>query len=190
MNRHRVFGVVSALAFVAVYATVLLGGNVMATDSGLACPDWPNCFAHQLLPPVTGAAGIESAHRMAVLVLSILVGTLCVLALAWERRRPVVVELSLAAGGLVLLEAVLGYVVVDSGLSVTAVLLHFAVATILFALLLLVAMVANLRQMPKRWTRWVLRATEEREPPERLPAPLGRPGPEPLAALGPGAHEP
>lgn len=189
MDRHRLFGVLAAISFAAVYATVILGGNVMATDSGLACPAWPNCFAHQLLPPVTGAAGIESAHRMAVLALSLLVTSLCVLAFAWERRRPALVKLSFAAGGLILLEAGLGLVVVQSGLAVAAVLLHFAVATVLFALLLLIALLSNLRQMPKRWTQWVLRATEEREPSELVSDRSARPLPDPLGALSAGAGE-
>ncbi|MCI4334319.1 MAG: hypothetical protein L3K04_01600 [Thermoplasmata archaeon] len=166
-DRHRLFGVLAALAFGACYVTVLLGGNVMASGSGLACPSWPTCFGTQVVPPVTGAAGVESMHRVGALGLSLLVLALTVTAILWERRRPALLRLSIACGVTVVLQAVLGAIVVETGLAVGVVLLHFAVATVLFLLLLVLVLIANLRYLPRRWTRWALEAGEER-PEERL----------------------
>jgi heme a synthase len=158
-GRHRLFGLLAALAFAACYVTILLGGNVMASDSGLACPSWPTCFGTQLLPPDHGAAGIESAHRLGALVLSLFVLAVTVGAILWERRRPVVLRLSIASGAAVIVQALLGALVVESGLAVGVVLLHFALATVLFLLLLVLALIANLRYLPRRWRQWAIEAS-------------------------------
>jgi heme a synthase len=157
-GRHRLFGLLTVLAFAACYVTILLGGNVMASDSGLACPSWPTCFGSQVLPPDHGAAGIESAHRLGALVLSLFVLAVTVGAILWERRRPAVLRLSIACGAAVIVQALLGALVVESGLAVGVVLLHFALATVLFLLLLVLTLVANLRYLPRRWRQWVVDA--------------------------------
>lgn len=182
-GRHRLFGALTALAFSACYVTILLGGNVMASGSGLACPSWPTCFGSQVLPPDTGAAGIESAHRLGAFVLSLFVLSVVVGAVLWERARPAVLRLSIASGAAVIVQALLGAVVVESGLAVGVVLLHFALATVLFLLLLVLALVANLRFLPRRWRQWVVEAGAEAPgDPYRIvegePA-AGRPGPTP-----------
>jgi cytochrome c oxidase assembly protein subunit 15 len=163
MRGHDLFRYVAIAACVFCYVTILLGGNVMASDSGLACPDWPTCHG-TLLPPLTGSTGIEWSHRVAAFVLSASIGTLMLLAVAFERRRPVVLRLSAIAFGAVVGQALLGGWVVVSGLTVGIVLLHLALATALFAVLLVLVLLANLREVPRRWLDWALRATDEREP--------------------------
>jgi heme a synthase len=182
-GRHRLFGWLAAIAFGACYVTVLLGGNVMASGSGLACPSWPTCFGRQVIPPLTGAAGVESMHRVGALVLSLLVLAVTMGAILWERRRPALLRLALASGVTVVVQAVIGAVVVETGLAVGVVLLHFAVATVLFLLLLILALVANLRFLPRRWTEWALEAgTDAPVNPYRTSAPTVRsPGPVPGA---------
>ncbi|MCI4363403.1 MAG: hypothetical protein L3K13_03750 [Thermoplasmata archaeon] len=185
-GRHRLFGWLAALAFGACYVTVLLGGNVMASGSGLACPSWPTCFGRQVIPPLTGAAGVESMHRVGALVLSVLVLALTFGAILWERRRPALLKLSLASGVTVVVQAVLGAIVVETGLAGGVVLLHFAVATILFLLLLVLALVANLRFLPRRWTTWALEAGKDAPIDPYAPAASGSRSPGPLPQPGEG----
>jgi heme A synthase len=161
MRGHDVFRVLAVLACLACYVTILLGGNVMASDSGLACPDWPTCHG-TFLPPLSGPTGIEWAHRLSAATLALLTASLALAGLLFERGRATLARLGGAAFVLVLAQAALGGWVVVSGLTVAIVLLHLAAATVLFGLLLLLALLANLREMPRRWVAWIHRATEER----------------------------
>ncbi|HZY70361.1 MAG TPA: COX15/CtaA family protein [Thermoplasmata archaeon] len=183
---HDLFRYLVLAAVVACYATLLLGGNVMASDSGLACPDWPTCHG-TFAPPLSGSTGIEWAHRLSALVLSLTVGLMTVTALRTEAARPVLRRLSLLALGTVGVQGLLGGAVVASNLTVAVVLLHFGLATILFGLLLLLAFLANLREIPRRWVAWAWRAIEDRpgteasERPFRSEAP---PTPAPTSETG------
>jgi heme A synthase len=159
MHGHDIVRYLAVGALVASYVTILLGGNVMASDSGLACPDWPTCHG-SFTPPLTGGTGIEWSHRMGALVLSLLIGMLTVAALLYERQRRVVLQLTLLCAGTVVVQAALGAIVVKSELTTTVVLLHLGLATLLFAALLVLAFLANLREVPRRWVAWAWKATE------------------------------
>jgi len=182
---HDLFRSVALVCALLCYSTILLGGTVMASDDGLGCPHWPTCYANNNLDPhVQGAAMVEWSHRVSAFFLGCAVLALSVLALAYERRRPILLGLSFASLGLVVVEALLGGLVVESALRVELVLVHLAVATALFGLLLILAFLANLREMPRRWLEWARRATEERPASEpggaepsgsRAPAPFSRP---------------
>lgn len=187
MQRHTLFRLLAIVAFAATYVTILLGGNVMASDSGLACPDWPTCHG-TLLPPFSGATAIEWSHRVSAFVTGMLVAALAVVGLVSERRRPVLRGLTVCAAILVLAQAFLGGLVVETDLVVGIVLLHFLLATILFGLLLLIAFLANLREIPKRWAAWAERAADD-EPASVTLARLERAGrseapPEPSRSPG------
>lgn len=63
------------------FGAVVLGSAVCATESGLACPTWPGCFADQATPDGLHSA-IEFTHRVVAF------GSLVCLALAaWQGRR-------------------------------------------------------------------------------------------------------
>lgn len=181
MRGHGWFRYASVAAVLVCYATILIGGNVMASDSGLACPDWPSCHG-TFAPPLSGGTGIEWAHRLSALVLSITIAFVTALALVVERSRPVLVRLSAAAACLVIAQALLGGVVVESDLTVWVVLLHLALATALFALLILLSLLANFRDVPKRWIEFARRATEETH---RAPVADGTAAPAPPAPVAP-----
>lgn len=177
MRGHDLFRYTAIAAVIACYITILIGGNVMASGSGLACPDWPSCNG-TFTPPLAGGAGIEWSHRLAAFGLSVIIAFLAVLAVAFERNRPVLLRLTMASLSTVVGQALLGGMVIDSRLYVTIVLLHLGLATALFGLLLLLVGLSNLRELPRRWLEWAQHAaTEERadEAPatSRAPAPAG-----------------
>jgi heme A synthase len=156
------FRYAAIVACMLCYVTIILGGNVITTDNGLACPHWPTCFGNgNLDPAVTGGAAIEWSHRVSAFVLSVGVLALAALGLAYARSRRVLVRLSGIALGLVVTEALLGGLVIETSLLAWVVLLHLAIATALFGILLIVAVLANLRQMPRRWIEWARRAADE-----------------------------
>jgi heme A synthase len=185
MRGHDLFRSMALVCALLCYSTILLGGNVMASDSGLGCPHWPTCYANgSLLPHVTGAAQVEWTHRVSAFVLGSGILVLSLLGVAYERARRNLLGLSLASLGLVVVEALLGGLVVEHNLAIALVLVHLGIATALFGLLLVLAMLSNLRQMPRRWIEWARRAAEESkpstdgraEPAAPSPGPLPRPG--------------
>lgn len=161
MRGHDLFRYATVAACVLCYVTILLGGNVMASDSGLACPGWPSCQG-TFFPNLAGGVAVEWGHRLAAFVLSMSIALFTALAIAYERRRPVLLRLSAAATSLVLAQALLGGLVVETELRASFVLFHFALATALFGFLLLLALLANWRDVPPRWVAWARAASEER----------------------------
>jgi heme A synthase len=154
MRGTTVFRALTLVALASCYVTILIGGNVIASGSGLGCPTWPLCGSAPWPSSFSGAAAIEFSHRASAFVLSVLTLVMAILAYVYERHRPALQRLSYSALAVVVLEALLGGVVVDSALTVGIVLVHFAVATVLLALLLLLAVLANVRELPPRWKAW------------------------------------
>jgi len=176
---HDLFRSVTLIAVILCYSTILLGGTVMASGDGEGCPHWPTCFGNDnLLPNVQGAAQVEWSHRVSAFFLACTVLALTVLGVVYERQRPILLGLSATALALVVAEAFLGGLVVESGLQIVLILGHLAIATALFGLLLVLALLGNLREMPKSWIAWARRASEERPAPPAggsAPAPSGGP---------------
>ena len=118
-------------------STVLLitaGGLVRATGSGLGCPGWPTCFG-RWIPPLETHAIIEYSHRLLATIAVILICLQAVVAWRQYRRVRQILVPSLAAVGLVFVQAALGGVVVRGELEATLVTLHFATAMTLLAVL-------------------------------------------------------
>jgi heme a synthase len=189
MRGHDLFRFAAIAAVLMCYVTIILGGNVITTDNGLACPDWPTCFGNgNWLPAFTGGAAVEWSHRVAAFFLSVSVLVLTVLGVAFERGRRALLRLSGLGLSLVVMEALLGGVVIETALLPEVVLLHLAIATVLFGILLVTALLANLREMPRRWVDWARRAVTEdpavRPRPDLAPEP-GRPSERPVAVTAP-----
>ena len=184
MDGHRAFRYTSLVAVVMCWITILLGGNVIASGSGLGCSTWPSCDG-TFFPALTGAMGTEWIHRLSAFFLALVILVLLVLALVYERRRPAVVRLSIGAFAIVVLLALLGAAVVISELDIALVLLHFGVATILFGILLVLALIVNWRFIPRRWHEWAQRETPAAS---RSPsAPASHPAPSKETVNAPGS---
>jgi len=159
---HDLFRFAAVFACVLCYSTILLGGTVMASDSGLGCPHWPTCYGNgNLLPAYVGSAAVEWSHRVSAFFLSVNILVLALLGLVYERSRKALLRMSLLSLGLVVTEALLGGVVVESALQLEFVLIHLAIATALFGILLILTLLSNLREMPRRWIAWARRAADE-----------------------------
>jgi cytochrome c oxidase assembly protein subunit 15 len=160
VEKHTIFRLLAIAAFFATYVTIVLGGNVIASNAGLACPDWPSCHG-TFVPPFSGATAIEWSHRVSAFVTGLLVAGMALVGLVSERRRPVLRGLAVSAAVLVLAQAFLGGLVVLTNLAAMVVLLHFVFATVLLGILLVIAFLANLRSIPKLWTEWAEAAADE-----------------------------
>jgi len=174
MRGHDLFRYAAIVACVLCYMTILLGGNVMASDSGLACPSWPSCYGNgNFLPAFQGGVALEWSHRVSAFFLATSIVLLALLGVAYERQRRVLLRIGFVALGLVVTEALLGGLVVEQQLMVDLVLVHLAIATALFGVLLILVLLSNLREMPRRWIEWARRAADESAPrPDGASAPF------------------
>jgi heme a synthase len=138
-----------ALAGVAASAGIIMtGAAVRLSQSGLGCPDWPACTAHSIV--AGGTTGSTLAHRWiefsnrlltgAILAISVIVSVA-----AWRfrpggsaapggggRRRDLVVLAFIQPAGIVA-QAVIGGVVVLTGLDPVWVSVHFLLSISLVA---------------------------------------------------------
>src|ERR1700761_3066563 len=104
---------------------VLSGAAVRLTDSGLGCPDWPQCYGAGQHPPLESHAIIESSNRIITGLLGFVVIAACVLAFF---RRPYRRHLAIFGALLplgVIAQAILGALVVKYDLRPELVMGHF-----------------------------------------------------------------
>ena len=131
---------------VSTLALVALGGIVRATDSGDACPRWPGCFPGRVLPPLEPHALIEFSHRLAVVVVTVLIVATAWMAWRRERRDPLVLWPIVAAIGTVVLQSAIGAVRIETGPKAIVTTVHFLVASLLVALVMVTATATRMRR--------------------------------------------
>src|SRR6478672_738818 len=137
----------------ATFALIVLGGVVRVSDSGLGCGaagsgthGWPLCGG-RLLPFLQEHEVIEFSHRAVATLVVVLIVALAIQAFRRLRDRRWLVRGTIAAGILVLAQAVLGGLTVEHGLHSTLVAAHLGLAMLLLGLLI------GLRRMAQPETR-------------------------------------
>src|SRR5687768_5032165 len=133
------------------YLLIVIGAIVRSTGSGMGCPDWPTCHGAWIPPLGDTAAWIEWIHRSVAALVGLLVLATAILAWLDYRRVRSIVLGSLFALVLVVFQAYLGKVTVDTNNAGAAVTAHLAAALALLGLLAFVAVRARYpAQMPAR----------------------------------------
>src|SRR6266702_8188648 len=84
-------------ATVVTYFLIVLGGTVLATDSGLSCPDWPFCYGQAYYASGTYHTFIEQSHRFTAATVSVLIILLFIGIIAWARKDRSLLTLAIAA---------------------------------------------------------------------------------------------
>jgi protoheme IX farnesyltransferase len=145
------FAKLAIAAAAATFVLITVGGLVRATDSGLGCPDWPLCFG-DWVPPAELHAWIEHSHRLVAAVLvGPLVGAVALITVFTARRRDrALLIAAVAAGVLVIVQALLGGQVVIQQLRRELVTAHLGMALTVLALTILIADRAVHGPMPGR----------------------------------------
>ena len=136
------------LSSLATYALIVLGGTVRATNSGLACPDWPRCHG-QFIPPLETNILIEYSHRLAAASVGLLIVGTAIAAWLWYRDNRFVLAGAGAAVALLIAQVLVGAVTVNMELPDTVVALHLSIALMLLAVLIATAVGAVWWQRPK-----------------------------------------
>jgi cytochrome c oxidase assembly protein subunit 15 len=146
-----------AIAAVITQAGIAVTGSVVrVTGSGLGCPTWPQCFPGSLTPvPHAEIAAvtqwIEFGNRLfTFLVGFVALGCLVLALLVRSRRRRLVLLAATMPVG-VLVQAVLGGILVRTGLAWWSVALHFLISMVLVWLAVLLVAAFGEDDGPPRW---------------------------------------
>jgi heme a synthase len=126
----RQYLLVAYVALAALTLIVLTGAAVRLTDSGLGCPQWPECYG-RLYPPLSTHAVIEFSNRVITVPVCLAAGCAWIGAL---RRRPYRRDLARLGALLplgVICQAVLGGLTVRGKLDYGWVMGHFALSMLI-----------------------------------------------------------
>src|ERR1700730_12436042 len=129
-------------ATVVTYLLITLGGTVLATDSGLSCPDWPFCNG-QAYYSGTYHAFLEQFHRFTSVAVSILIVLLVIGIIAWARKDRTLLTLAIAAPILLVIQIVLGGLTVLWKLPPQIITVHLATALAIFAVVITIAVLSG-----------------------------------------------
>ncbi len=134
--------VVAWIAVVVTYFLIALGGTVLATDSGLSCPDWPLCYG-QAYSSGTYHVFLEQFHRFTAATVSILIVLLLIGIIAWARKDRALLTLAVAAPILLAVQVVLGGLTVLWKLPPQIITVHLATALAIFAIVITIAVLSG-----------------------------------------------
>jgi cytochrome c oxidase assembly protein subunit 15 len=130
ISPHR-YAQVTTVALIGLALIVFSGAAVRLTDSGLGCPDWPQCYGAGPHPALESHAIIESSNRIITGLLGVAVIAACLLAFF---RRPYRRHLAIFGALLplgVIAQAILGALVVKYDLRPELVMGHFILSMML-----------------------------------------------------------
>jgi protoheme IX farnesyltransferase len=136
MTRFQKLALATAGATVALFA---VGGLVRGTGSGLGCTTWPGCEPGHLFPSGQIHSLIEFSHRSFALLVMLLTIASAGFAVREHRRDRDILIPAVASFPLVLMQAVIGGIVVQTDLNPWWVTVHFITALALIADVVLMA---------------------------------------------------
>src|SRR5256884_3352968 len=129
-------------AAVVTYFLIALGGTVLATDSGLSCPDWPLCYG-QAFYSGTFQVLLEQFHRFTAATVSILIVLLLIGIIAWARKDRALLTMAIVAPLLLAIQIVLGGLTVLWKLPPQIITAHLGTALAIFAIVITIAVLSG-----------------------------------------------
>jgi len=130
------------ITVVVTYFLIALGGTVVATNSGLSCPDWPLCYGEAFYSG-TYHAFLEQFHRFTAATVSILIVLLVIGIIKWARKDRALVTLAIAAPILLAIQIVLGELTVIWKLPPEIITAHLGTALAIFAVVITIAVLSG-----------------------------------------------
>jgi cytochrome c oxidase assembly protein subunit 15 len=130
ISPHR-YAQVTAIALIGLALIVFSGAAVRLTDSGLGCPDWPQCYGAGQHPPLESHAIIESANRIITGLLGVAVIGACLLSFFRRPYRKHLAWIGVLLPLGVVAQAILGALVVKYDLRPELVMGHFILSMML-----------------------------------------------------------
>jgi protoheme IX farnesyltransferase len=156
-----------SVTVVATFGMILLGAYVVGAGASLACPAFPACYEHVILPAGNPGAHAHMAHRAGAFVLAALMGVTLWLALRHPTATHGVRRLAVAASVVLVAQILVGIGNVLFLLPGWLRLLHVALATGLWALLVALWVLAR-----HTLGSHEIASTREAPPAERQPSKL------------------
>ena len=156
--RPQTYRAITFASLVSLAAIVVTGALVRLTDSGLGCSDWPRCSSDKFIDVSSSHAAVEQINRLftGVVCVAVILAVAGSLIRAPRRKDLTWLSLSLVVG--VIGQAVVGGIVVLTGLNPIAVQQHFLLSMVILAAAALLHRRATLLE-GERWVLAVSRRT-------------------------------
>lgn len=146
MDRRRIFQVVVIASALAAYLTIVVGGDLTASQAGSACGEsWPLCPGGIVPDLSQPGVAIEFTHRVVAFTTSLLILATLILAFLWFRSDRRILSLSVTTMALLFAQVLLGGATVQTDLNPLVVTAHLAIGTATFAAALVLAVVLFIR---------------------------------------------
>lgn len=141
-----------------IFLNILFGPLVRATNSGLACPDWPLCFG-KVVPPPEFTIYMEVGHRIYSALLSVLLLYTVVFIFVKSELRKYFGILGFLSILVIIIQITLGALTVTKLLDPTTVNLHLLNAVLLLTIIVTITVKAkfmrdNKEFMPGFFSNW------------------------------------
>jgi len=133
-GKSQRFTLLAAFGAASVFALLLFGAHVTATDSALIYPDWP-LMGGSLFPPLTELSTPHVLHRWIAVVVGLIVAAVALVALRTQRSHPALVRLAVLAAVLYAIQAVVGGLQVLTQLAEWTQVAHVALGAAIWGLL-------------------------------------------------------
>jgi protoheme IX farnesyltransferase len=128
------FTLLAAFGAIATYALLLFGSHVTATSSALVFLDWP-LMGGTFFPSVTDVTSAQVLHRYVAAIVGLILLVIAVVAWRTQRAHPGLVRLAVGSAVLFGIQVVVGGLQILTGLADWAQVLHLSLGTIIWAML-------------------------------------------------------